>query len=344
MSSRDSLLARLPPAASKAMTKLFARGAKATPIHRRDALAAAFTAVGFPDRAAGISPSSTLTDAQRALAELVLDVPNKPVAAWAIPTENWNLRRWLGLDPPGALETITNKQPLWLRLRERMQLAKLPFPERLAVFVELGAGGYLLDTNPDLELLGTPAEIEKHAATAAAIAPVLADWLLGLREPRFIPTSVALGLFATLALGGVAIEPRWEPLFLVHRNDATHAALVKRCADAIPPRPTAPPRPSYGPLVLRARRRPAKPTKLLRAQLADVIGSAELYRNTELFDVLDATNTHRYDMYLTSGDDGRVFETGTTDEVAIFAQGGADASDESLREELDAALARSAAE
>lgn len=338
MSSRDSLLARLPPAASKAMAKLFARGAKATAIHRRDALVAAFTAVGFPERAAGIPLASALDDAQRALAELVLEVPNKPVAAWAIPTENWNIRRWLGLDPPGALETIENTQPLWVRLRETTApLAKLPFPERLAAFVELGAGGYGLDTNPDLELLGTPAEIEKHAAKAAN-APALADWLLALREPRFIPESVRLGVFATLVCGGSPIATRWEPLFPAGYRD--HAALVTRCAQALAPRATTP-RPSYGPLVLRARRRPAKPTKLLREQLGDVAGSAELYRATELFDVLDATNTHRYDMYLTSGDDGRVFETGTTREVAVFAQGGADTVDDALREALDAALARS---
>jgi hypothetical protein len=81
-------------------------------------------------------------------------------------------------------------------------------------------------------------------------------------------------------------------------------------------------------------------TALQREQIGPLLdqadGDAELI---ELFEVLDDSGAHIWDMHLFCGDDGRVHQRGTTSYVASFSQGGATGvDDERLLDALNDAL------
>ncbi len=101
-------------------------------------------------------------------------------------------------------------------------------------------------------------------------------------------------------------------------------------------------------LTLRRRTTPAfdaMPPRLV-AQLGPLLDQARGdgpngYELFELFDVLDDTGAHVYDLHLFCGDDGQLHRAGTLEHVASFSQGGPTGSaDESLLAELAAALQR----
>jgi hypothetical protein len=80
-------------------------------------------------------------------------------------------------------------------------------------------------------------------------------------------------------------------------------------------------------------------TGLLKQQMT-LADEENDYQNMELFAVSDAAGRHLFDALIHVGDDGYVFSPGTTDWVAIFAQGGADGHDAGLCEALDEAFER----
>lgn len=84
---------------------------------------------------------------------------------------------------------------------------------------------------------------------------------------------------------------------------------------------------------------------LLREQLGPLLEQAESdgpdgAELISLFDVLDETGRHLYDLHLFCGDDGQLHKAGTVEHVASFSQGGATGTDDTaLIAALDAAHA-----
>ena len=68
----------------------------------------AFEAANFPDFKQSIPQPEQLDPIQRALAELVADRPGLVLHRFAIPQATWDRRRWLGIDPPGVLESTVD--------------------------------------------------------------------------------------------------------------------------------------------------------------------------------------------------------------------------------------------
>src|SRR5687768_7983792 len=79
---------------------------------------------------------------------------------------------------------------------------------------------------------------------------------------------------------------------------------------------------------------------LLREQIGPLLAQADDDAELiELFDVLDESGAHIWDMHLFCGDDGRVHRRGAMEYVASFSQGGATGTDdEALRTALNDAL------
>ena len=97
------------------------------------------------------------------------------------------------------------------------------------------------------------------------------------------------------------------------------------------------------PPVLTLRRRPTPPVDQLGPQLTAILGPhlrANLpLHDVALFDVVDHTGAHRYDLCLYRGEDGAVYLPGTLEVVAAFSQMSAcESDDEALLEALDQAL------
>lgn len=78
-----------------------------------------------------------------------------------------------------------------------------------------------------------------------------------------------------------------------------------------------------------------------RARLEPHLRAGRPLSDVTLFDVLDASGSHVYDLCLFRGEDGTVDLAGTLEPVAAFSQGSAcETDDDALRESLDDALRR----
>jgi hypothetical protein len=233
------LVAALPPPAAEAMRKVLADpdvGKWAT----RTAYEDAMVAVDYPR---GRFPlPEQLTPAQRAFIEITVSRPElDPVA----PAPRWTVRRWLGMDPGGALERVVPHEvggaretsPLWRELDAarndpaelRRLIERLPMPERLAVYGELDAGAYgFTRAELDFELPG----LESLRDEGREWAPRHADWLLERAKDPSNPYDVKQRLrirpplFLSLLRSHVPIEPRWE-VFLPLRMDQPD--LIREC-------------------------------------------------------------------------------------------------------------------
>jgi hypothetical protein len=191
-----------------------------------------------------IPPVETLRPEQRAFMGVValhpeLKLDGFPLAGWA----RWSMRRWLGLDPAGALEQIVDigpdggsqRVPRWQALvRSRSDpdrrcglLAKLPMVERLEVYGELDAGGYGFAG-------GAFPGIDELRDQGREWAPRHADWLLSLTNNVYgAPQHPEMQRLLSLSLvrSGTTIERRWE-VFVPERLDA--ADQVGECVGGLP--------------------------------------------------------------------------------------------------------------
>ena len=151
----DELLAALPPPAAENLRKVLTDPELDRWV-RMPTQIAFRTAMAAVDLARDRFPlPDSLTPAQRAFLEIVLE---RPELAPVLPGARWSLRRWLGMDPPGALERVVTHDvggsretsPRWraydaargnpaeiARLLEALSMA-----ERLEVYGELDAGAY----------------------------------------------------------------------------------------------------------------------------------------------------------------------------------------------------------
>lgn len=221
-----------------------------------DALEAVFTAVQWPDE---IPLPASLTSAQREVAQAVADrwLDLRNVAIPRLPARR---RRWLGLDPPTALELPPRTSiagapagaPLWRVLLLAQQgeltddaptiraaeLAAMSPSERLPVLAELALGAYGLAD-------ATLAEALSLGSEAATWAQPYAAFLLGLwsdvtasielEAPSPPPAAKWLATVA-FARTGAAIDPAYVSLLrLVVRPEAaleaSRAAVAAMPAD-----------------------------------------------------------------------------------------------------------------
>lgn len=213
-----------------------------------DALEAVFGEIGWPD---DIPLPATLTPAQRevavAVSERCLDLRNI-----AIPRLPARRRRWLGLDPPTALERPPRTAiagapagaPLWhvLLLAQQgelpgdaqtirdAELAAMSPSERLPVLAELALGAYGLGETTTAEALAIGSEAAAWAREYAAYVVALwADPSASIELESPSPSASAKWL-ATVAFAraGTAIDPAHASLLqLATRSEA---ALAVSCA------------------------------------------------------------------------------------------------------------------
>lgn len=214
-----------------------------------EALRAIFAAVDWPSKV--IPVASMLTEAQREVAAAVAD-RGFDLRKLAIPRLPARRRRWLGLDPPTALERPPRvaiagappDAPLWrvLLLAQRGELpgdarairdaalAALTPSERLPVLAELALGAYGLDDTTIAEGLTVGPEAATWAADYAAdLVALWEDPSLSIELGAAAPP-VAARWLATVAFAraGTTIAAAHQSLlFLVPRPEA---ALAASCA------------------------------------------------------------------------------------------------------------------
>jgi hypothetical protein len=246
LTRENDLLRALPPPAAEAMRNVLADPEldRWMRMPTQQALRGAMVAVGYEK--GQFPPVESLTPAQRAFLEICAGRPELDVAA---PEPRWSIRRWLGLDPMGALERVvthdvagkTETSPLWREFdvargqppEIRRRLERLSMGERLAVYGELDAGAYGF-TEMDM-----PAEfpgIDGLRDEGRQWAPRHADWLLERAKdplPYQIKRRLRIRppLFLSFARSRMAIERRWE-IFLplpIERPD-----ILRECFEAVP--------------------------------------------------------------------------------------------------------------
>jgi hypothetical protein len=240
------LLQSLPPAAATAMRQVLSDPEldRWVRMPTQQTLWAALSAVGWQRRR--FVPAGELPAAQRAVLEICAFRPELDPAA---PGPRWSIRRWLGIDPPGAIERVTPvkldgkvvEAPLWRAFDAARGdppgvlrvLESLPLPDRLAAFGELDAGAYELRPN-DL-----PAEfpgLESLRDEGREWAPAHADWLLEQatdpRRPYNVKAQIAIRppLFLSLVRSNTPVERRWEVFLPV----TGAPAIFRECLDALP--------------------------------------------------------------------------------------------------------------
>lgn len=216
----------------------------------------AFEAAGWPSYDQLILKADELSAEQRTLAELVASRVDLSLHRFAIPQTSWARRRWLGLDPPGALErnveaTVegeSRNEPLWLALTlldragdEEQAVAlleALPLKERVEALIELQLGAYRVDP-PSLRDFASIDNDNDNGRWAPALADRLTalfapDASFGERGGHARPSWEAQWwVFLGLVRSGVPIEPRWDALLPLPTGKM--AALGRRCVAAIPP-------------------------------------------------------------------------------------------------------------
>ncbi|MFE4925429.1 hypothetical protein [Streptomyces sp. NPDC056661] len=248
----EELLSTLPSKVAMALRRVAAQDDEVGQGEREALVRTAFEAVGYPEYSPSvpIPLASELTPAQRALVECFAHLPPQPLWAFAVPEQVWSLRRWLGLDPPGALEAPApawldpDGAPLWRALHghdadRREKLQRLPFAQRLEIFCELSLGAYRMGRGLLLSTLAKVEELATLGDEGGTVAARLADWLVSVADGedwypdgRPLPDTVRWGVFVALAQAGIPIKPAWDRLLPPPRG--VPASLVERCVEAIP--------------------------------------------------------------------------------------------------------------
>lgn len=244
---RAELLAALPGSVAGRLADLL-DGRIVSGAERYDALPACFREIGYPELDGNparipIDP----TPEWRALLELSTALP-RILPSWsAAPTDTWNLRRWLGLDPPGRLERPLEDggPPLWrivasAKKRPWSVLQALPLPERIEAFCEGSLRAYRLP-EPDLADLGaedglcTVGGLLRLGDPGRTVAPAMADFLVrwwrspDVYRPLRLPEAARSVVLLAVAAADLPAAPAWDVLYPLGR-DREHELL-----DRIPP-------------------------------------------------------------------------------------------------------------
>ena len=247
---RRELLAALPRSAATTLSDLL-DGRIVKGAERYAALPRCYADVGYPQLGeVATRLPERLEPAWRALLELSTQLPRIIPSAYAVPTDVWNLRRWLGMDPPGRLELPLGDAPLWRvaatpsEARPWSCLARLPLPERIAAFCEASLSAYRLP-QPELEDFGddqlaTVEQLRRLGDPGRAVAPAMAAFLLRwLDSPDCYPAlslrpQARLLVLLALAAAEVPVEPAWDRLYPLEW-DRSHELIERipagrRCA------------------------------------------------------------------------------------------------------------------
>jgi hypothetical protein len=225
------LCAVLPQKARAVVERVMSPNAKDAELK---ALTTVFEAVGFPRRTSRLDAlplPAKLTSAQRGLAELLAyrpDLRSTYISRWLLPRQAFVRRRWLGVDPPGAWETLVDfdgeRMPLWrahalLASKNEDTVGKvlfkkvpMPLAQRLEAFVDAALGAYEIEW--EALRWGTLQEIRKEKTTWA---PRLARHLIEITTANdgFVggdPYLLKRPLFTALIGSGAALEPEWDSL------------------------------------------------------------------------------------------------------------------------------------
>jgi hypothetical protein len=210
----------------------------------RTALKEALQAAGFANGKALIPLATELDDTQRAVAEILSLHDELPdLVGFAIPSQAWKIRRWLGAAPAGALEQIVEhtldgeklREPLWRALRRHERPGKaaqeffhsldLSLAERLDAYGDIVLGAYGVRRRG--LTWGEPVDI---GADCGSWAERAADRLLEVRHGT-TPVEIKWAIYLALVRGDRPIAERWFPLFPAEEG---REALMAECARALP--------------------------------------------------------------------------------------------------------------
>jgi hypothetical protein len=211
----------LPPPVAKLVDDALAAHAKGDRQTGNKMLVEALRAVSFPTTFPDVvyPLPSELTPEQRALAERL--ARTDVFLPWEWVPSGATARRWLGIDPPGPLETMVEHEgarlPLWRVLcltqkgpRVPPIVATLPMPLRLDVLAALDteAWGYRIH-----------GDARGAWALASSLGAEARDWALArlaAAAPKALETFLAHGslgeqlAFFALVRAGHAIDPAWD--------------------------------------------------------------------------------------------------------------------------------------
>ncbi|HEY8091983.1 MAG TPA: hypothetical protein VIF09_29175 [Polyangiaceae bacterium] len=248
--SDDVLLDLLPPEAKAAL--LLARDTLARAragetkcwVESLQHAEGALAAIGIPDASGPMPLASAYDDVQRAA--LAWCAIHEVGMRWkACPRNARTIRRWLGIDAPGVLESrtvtlehegATTTEPLWRALqmagdpaRQAAILDSLPCEVALAALGELHLEGigYGIDFN---QLFGRVRVLHdlKDEGRDWAIAQAEAF----PRDAHYMGSHLKAYVFLALARAGVPIEERWEHLY--PNVMGASRELLFECARALP--------------------------------------------------------------------------------------------------------------
>jgi hypothetical protein len=206
----------------------------------QELLGRALEVVAFPKGNVYPLPED-LAPAQRAIAEYLAHHGDLKLHPYAIPGHGETRRRWLGLDPGDALESImVDGVPLWRalqqvgidRVRAGAILNALSTESMLSAIGEMYPVAYGLHPTPIVlhgklriwsELAGEGAEwaIEQAHKWSA---------LASQSTPRQVPEELKALIFLTLVRAKVPIDPSWDVLLPAGWG----ARTLKECVRALP--------------------------------------------------------------------------------------------------------------
>ena len=231
----------LPPNAAASLDAARAAQAKGDREAMEKALREALAAVEFPTTYPNVIYPlvESLTPGQRGVAEAIarMDV----FGPWEWVPSGATARRWLGIDPPGPLETLVEHEgaqiPLWRALRLTQKgprvppiVATLPMPLRFDVLGIKDAWGYRI-----------AADVAGAWKIAAPVRGEARDWALArLASVEHKPLAEIHGsfdlgeqlAFFALVRAGHPIDPAWD----VYLPIGTHvpAEIAAECARVLP--------------------------------------------------------------------------------------------------------------
>jgi hypothetical protein len=231
----------LPPNAAASLDAARAAQAKGDHEAIEKAMREALAAVEFPTTYPNVIYPlvESLTPAQRGVAEAIvrMDV----FGPWEWVPSGATARRWLGIDPPGPLETLVDHEgaqiPLWRALcltqkgpRVPPIVATLPIPLRFDVLGTKDAWGYRI-----------AADVDGAWKIAASVRGEARDWALArLASVKHKPLAEIHGsfdlgeqlAFFALVRAGHPIDPAWD-LYLPIGTEVP-VEITAECARVLP--------------------------------------------------------------------------------------------------------------
>jgi hypothetical protein len=233
----EALLAQVPPVAATLLRRALDHGDRST---AEELIARALEVVHFPKAQVYALPSE-LEPELRAVAELLATRGDFKLHPYAIPGHGPTRRRWLGLDPGGALETVTvDGAPLWRalqqagldRARSGAILNALPLGTMLRAIGEMYPVAYGLHASP-IVLQGKLRVWAELADEGGAWATEQAQKWSALApdgKRQQVPEELKALVFLALVRAKVPIDPAWDVLLPAGLG----ARVLGECLRALP--------------------------------------------------------------------------------------------------------------